>query len=169
MWRDYFKLGTIVGLDVKAVRVPDDSGRIRVYQGYQEDIPLLDRIASEVAPAGYDIIIDDGSHRGDMTRISFDHLFYRHLKPGGIYVIEDWHTGYLSKWPDGSAYVPQADILETTEVGEPKHRLPSHDYGMVGFVKQLLDRYETFGRIIIAGKRVFVFKNAGSSGPVTPL
>src|SRR5687768_2577761 len=42
LWRDYFAAGTIVGLDINAVQMPDASGRIKVYQGRQEDVELLD-------------------------------------------------------------------------------------------------------------------------------
>jgi tetratricopeptide (TPR) repeat protein len=162
MWRDYFQFGSIVGLDVHPSPIADVSGRIHTYQGYQEDLQLLDRIASERAPEGYSIVIDDASHRGDLTRITFEHVFHNHLKPGGVYVIEDWQSGYLSTWPDGREYAPQADVIETTADGKSKRRLPSHDFGMVGFVKQLLDQSNQFDRVLVAKNRVFVFKEAAA-------
>lgn len=60
---------------------------------------------------------------GKLTRETFNHLFDQHLKPGGVYVIEDWGTGYWDSWPDGKKVVP----------GVP------HNEGMVGFVKELID------------------------------
>ncbi len=39
--------------------------------------------------AELDLVIDDASHRLEPTRTSFDLLFPR-LRPGGVYVIEDW-------------------------------------------------------------------------------
>jgi len=63
-------------------------------------------VRSETAPEGFDIIIDDCSHIGEFTAVSFWHLFDRHLKPGGLYVIEDWGTGYMRGTPDGRACVP---------------------------------------------------------------
>ena len=106
VWRDYFEKGTIAGLDIDPVQIKDDSGRIRVYQGRQEDTRMLDRIAGEQAPEGFDIIIDDCSHVGRLTSVSFWHLFARHLKPGGLYIIEDVGTSYLDHWPDGCHYEP---------------------------------------------------------------
>src|SRR4029079_9351006 len=50
LWRDYFPRGAIVGLDLNQVELADESGRIRLYQGRQEDTDLLDRIANENAP-----------------------------------------------------------------------------------------------------------------------
>jgi hypothetical protein len=136
MWSEYFPHGLIVGLDRKPVAVEDQSGRIRTFQGLQQDTALLDRIAEEVAPEGFDAIIDDASHIGEYTRTSFWHLFLNHLKPGGVYVIEDYGTGYWPSYPDGREYErPPSDPGETTL----QTRFPSHDYGLVGFVKQLVD------------------------------
>jgi hypothetical protein len=154
LWRDYFTKGTIVGLDFNRVKLEDPTGRIRLYQGGQQDIALLDRLAAETAPRGFDIIIDDASHVGELTRISFWHLFDNHLKPGGFYIIEDWGTGYWETWPDGSAYqsVPDAGPQpkrkhvfgklfghQAPKPANRKNSFPSHSSGMVGFIKQLVD------------------------------
>ncbi|MFC1968122.1 class I SAM-dependent methyltransferase [Chloroflexota bacterium] len=166
LWRDYFERGIIIGLDIAHVNIDDPSGRIRVYQGSQEDTHLLDRIAAEQAPEGFDVIIDDCSHIGELTRISFWHLFDNHLKPGGIYAIEDWGTGYWNWWPDGMCYKQQRPGAGVSIISlinrmvqlalsrlpyaisrltsyrmsdHTKQRFPSHDFGMVGFVKELID------------------------------
>lgn len=122
LWRDWFSNGTVVGLDKNPMPPPKSTERIRFYQGLQEDIHLLDTVARECAPQGFDIIIDDASHLADESRKTFWHLFKHHLKPGGFYVIEDWGTGYFHYWADGAAY-------------EGKNHLA----GMVGFVKELID------------------------------
>jgi len=101
LWNDYFKRGVIAGLDFADCGLWAKQDRIRVYRGRQEDTALLDKIREETAPGGFDVIIDDCSHFGELTRISFWHLFLHHLKPGGIYVIEDWLTAFWSDWPDG--------------------------------------------------------------------
>jgi hypothetical protein len=171
MWRDYFPQGLIAGLDQHPVPVEDSSGRIRTYQGQQQDAALLDRIAAEMAPGGFDIVIDDASHFGRLSRESFRHLFDRHLKPGGVYIIEDWGTGYWPSWPDGRAWQPPREWEPPSWLTEPPTLLPwpglralhfqglrvarrlartflpgllkrpltSHQAGMVGFVKQLVD------------------------------
>lgn len=123
LWRDYFVNGTVVGLDLMPVQVPDTTGRLKTYQGSQDDTKLLDLIALEQAPNGFDVIIDDASHIGELTRKSFWHLFENHLNSGGMYIIEDWGTGYWPSFVDGQAYQP----------GFP------HTAGMVGFVKELID------------------------------
>lgn len=165
LWRDYFEKGLIVGLDMNSVDVPDGSGRIRLYQGQQQDTSLLDQIASENAPEGFDIIIDDCSHIGELTRISFWHLFDNHLKPGGLYVVEDWSTGYWDSFFDGVSFsyqpklsfsparfrirstlahlqrsVPAVNsILRIVKRLFNRKQFRSHDYGLVGFVKELVD------------------------------
>ena len=109
-------------------------------------------------------MIDDASHIGQLTRISFWCAF-EHLKPGGLYVIEDWGCGYMPDWHYGrryrgrpvdftwaekvSSWMRTLPVVERTwalrkgvsflrKVAMPK-RFPSHDYGMVGFVKELVD------------------------------
>jgi SAM-dependent methyltransferase len=123
LWRDYFPRGTVVGLDVEPPPGAQDDERLRIYRGRQEDTALLSRIAAETAPDGFDIVIDDASHVAAPTRTCFWHLFDHHLKPGGLFAIEDWGTGYWDRWPDGSAW----------RAGEPHHA------GMVGFIKELVD------------------------------
>jgi len=120
-----------VGLDKNPVELNDPTNRIFIYQGNQEDKNILDKIRMETSKDGFDIIIDDASHIGELTKVSFWHLFDNHLKPGGVYVIEDWGTGYWRGWLDGEfCLVPPKD---------ENHQFKSHQHGMVGFIKQLVD------------------------------
>jgi len=169
LWRDYFERGLIVGLDINPVTLDGSSERIRIYQGAQQDTALLDRIAAETAPDGFDVIIDDCSHIGVLSRASFWHLFDNHLKSGGLYVIEDWGTGYWESWVDGVRYksspkgyhrglyrltrviaraqrnsflkrIPFASTLMTrSKAFILKQQYHSHDFGMVGLIKELID------------------------------
>lgn len=150
LWRDYFQRGLIAGIDLQQPAIPEDP-RIRVFVGRQEDTAFLDQVARDAAPSGFDVIIDDCSHIGSLAEVSFWHLFRRHLKPGGVYVIEDWGTGYRPDWADGAAYrtnqprplagfrlLPEPLRRVVRAITRPT-RLPSHDWGMVGFVKRLVD------------------------------
>jgi len=161
-WLDWFPNGEIAGLDLNPPNLELD--RLRLYRGSQDDTVLLDRIAGECAPGGFDIIIDDASHVGWLTAASFWHLFPNHLKPGGIYVIEDWATGYWPHWHgDGRKFVgaipptaiarraawPFRDIdarLRWTALLRNRFQLywplpaaRSHGAGMVGVIKQIVD------------------------------
>jgi len=164
LWRDYFPFGTIVGIDIKLPDGFDPGERVHIFEGNQADPQFLSQVAKKVAPEGFDIIIDDASHLGELTKTAFWHLFDNHLKPNGLYAIEDWGTGYWSDWPDGKklnleSYAQQKFKRNLESYAQQKFKrsslLPfllkvtgrlglrfpmhSHCYGMVGFVKQLVD------------------------------
>lgn len=150
LWRDYFHLGTIAGIDIRIPKNDALGERIHVFKGNQGDTKFLTKVADEIAPEGFDIIIDDGSHIGALTRRAFWHLFDNHLKSSGLYVIEDWGTGYWDDWPDGKAFKPGkrvfssawSAILSKLNVARKiplEIRSPNHSYGMVGFIKELVD------------------------------
>ena len=145
LWRDYFPMGTIVGIDIQVKVDFSNEERVHVFQGAQQDTAFLSEVARKTAPEGFDIIIDDASHFGNLTKIAFWHLFDNHLKPSGLYVIEDWGTGYWSDWPDGKTYRRRPELysrfLSTLEKIGLVSRIPyhSHAYGMVGLIKELVD------------------------------
>jgi hypothetical protein len=146
LWRDYFPHGVVIGIDIKLPEHFVPGERIQVFEGNQADMAFLSEVANTTGPEGFDIIIDDASHIGELTKTTFWHLFDHHLKPGGLYVIEDWGTGYLDDFPDGkrlntlnwpSSPVPSRPS-QTTEKSM-KIPFPCHSYGMVGFIKELVD------------------------------
>ena len=145
LWRDYFPKGRIVDIDIQVKADLSGEERVRVFQGSQQDTGFLSEVARETAPEGFDIIIDDASHFGNLTKIAFWHLFDNHLKPSGTYVIEDWGTGYWGDWPDGKTYRPRSELysgfLSLLRKLGVISRIPSHShrYGMVGFIKELVD------------------------------
>jgi hypothetical protein len=188
LWRDYFPLGTIVGIDASLPNDFHPTERIYVFEGSQADRHFLSHVANTTAPDGFDIIIDDASHLGELTKTAFWHLFENHLKPGGLYVIEDWGTGYWDDWADGKSLDldanPPTELKKTTLerlwlkiTGKVDSKLPMHchSYGMVGFIKQLIDeqgahdvtrkklsgrpgRESKFDNIIVMPSLVFVRK-----------
>lgn len=149
LWRDYFPFGTIVGIDVNLNKNIQPSERIHVFEGNQSDLRFLTRVSKEIAPDGFDIIIDDASHIGELTKIAFWHLFEYHLKPNGLYIIEDWGTGYWDDWLDGkslnlekyaqSKFWYSIFWLKIAKILHLKKPMRCHSYGMVGFIKQLID------------------------------
>jgi SAM-dependent methyltransferase len=191
LWNDYFPSATIVGVDIELPKDFNGTERIHLFEGSQADPAFLWRVSNEIAPNGFDIIIDDASHMGELTKAAFWHLFDNHLKPGGFYVIEDWGTGYRDNWPDGRSLDLEAQ--QKTSLMNPfvfkvrsKLRLlkpmKCHSYGMVGFVKQLVDeeaaynvtrnwkqgrstRKSRFDGIIILPSLVFVRKAGSAQEP----
>ena len=145
LWRDYFPKGIIVGIDLNSPPSKLSSEeRIQVFQGRQDDTAFLTEVANQTAPEGFDIIIDDASHIGVLTKAAFWHLFDNHLKSSGLYAIEDWGTGYWDDWPDGKTCRSGrlSHSIRTVAGGtdaDPKAPWPNHSYGMVGFIKELVD------------------------------
>jgi SAM-dependent methyltransferase len=135
IWEKYFPLATIVGLDTEAkpASFPTNK-RFYFVQGAQDNAVLLDQ-AIALAGAPFDIIIDDCSHLGCHTARSFAQLFTKGLRPGGIYIIEDICTAFTS----GGGW--DAAPFNPPEIGLPgmPQVFPSHQNGMVGLIKQLLD------------------------------
>ena len=131
----FFSKGRVIGVDWEDRRVDLSAYRnASVAFGDQRDSAWLAALAAREAPAGLDIVIDDASHRGAWSFASYCALFPR-LNPGGLYIIEDWGTGYVEDWPDGARFVAPT---------VSDKRIASHDFGMVGFIKSLVD--ETSGR-----------------------
>jgi hypothetical protein len=168
LWRDYFPGGTIVGIDRKLPQHLQLGKCIQIFEGRQADKEFLSKVASETARDGFDIIIDDASHIGELTRTTFWHLFDHHLKPGGLYAIEDWGTGYLDNFSDGKRFDPKPSILRRVRSMLPRRfsrrmkvPLPCHSYGMVGFIKELVDEQGAASIAIghKAGWRRSKFKN----------
>jgi SAM-dependent methyltransferase len=156
VWASYFPRGTIIGVDI-AESGADFSGypNIVFELGDQADPGRLKEILLSHAPAGLDIIIDDASHIGHNSAASYATLFPC-LNPGGLYVIEDWGTGYFDDWPDGNHL--QRFRSEAVD-GQIAKRMPSHDFGMVGFVKSLVDQ--------VAGDNVKPLHTAAPTRPDT--
>jgi hypothetical protein len=121
-------------------------GVFRSSSAARADKAFLSKVANRTATEGFDIIIDDASHIGELTRTTFWHLFDHHLKPGGLYAIEDWGTGYLVDFPDGKKFDPKPPMLSRVRsvLPRPLSRsvvvpTPCHSCGMVGFIKELVD------------------------------
>jgi SAM-dependent methyltransferase len=136
VFASYFGDGKIIAVD-NLDRGLDFSAFPNVFfeRADQRSGAQLAAIQKKHAPAGFDIIIDDAAHIGAWSRASYEALFPL-LKPSGLYIVEDWGTGYWNDWPDGRMRRPAgASVLGWLR----RKRIPSHDYGMVGFLKGLID------------------------------
>ena len=90
MWYDYFPKATIYGIDVKIEPVVRsgfaNATRIKLFQCDSLVYAQVSQIG--LTENSMDIIIDDGLHYRDTQEIVLAH-FWRYLKPGGMYIIED--------------------------------------------------------------------------------
>lgn len=91
-WKDYFPKANIFGVDLEYNPQYNEQRifMIKADQSNQEDLNRLQEV-------WYDIIIDDGSHRGEDQAKTFNTLFSA-VKPGGLYVIEDILCSYDERW-----------------------------------------------------------------------
>lgn len=143
MWRDAFPHATVVGLDLEPPEI-ELGERVHMWKGAQTDCALIGEIREAHAPGGFDIVIDDASHLGAETAASLRCIFNSHLRASGTYVIEDWFTGYTDWWSDGRNSDPEA--FSSAGIGRTRFslgkgtRFPSHDFGLPGVIKQLIDQ-----------------------------
>lgn len=145
MWRDAFPLATIIGVDLAPPELKLGP-RVHVIRGDQADAELMRDIRERHAPGGFDVIVDDASHFGVTTARSLKALYPEHLCPGGLYCIEDWGTGYMPDWHDGGRIASPVEIAQLDSTSSPMQTdvampmpMPSHDIGVVGLVKRLID------------------------------
>lgn len=87
MWHDYFINSKIFGIDINECSYLDNE-RIKTYVADQGNVENLESFMQSSGVEEFDFIIDDGSHRPDHQQISFSY-FFKKLKPGGLYIIED--------------------------------------------------------------------------------
>jgi demethylmacrocin O-methyltransferase len=132
----------VVGIDLVPPSGPLNS-RIQFFQADQNDTMRVDAIANDTGP--FELVVDDASHIGEASWTTFRAL-WPHVKPGGIYAVEDWGTGYWNHWPDGVGYAPT----------QP----PGHVAGMVGMIKRLVDELDhgAMSRLEILPGLAFAYK-----------
>lgn len=94
MWKHYFWRGQVFGVDI-APKTGVAESRLRTLQGDQGDADFLEALAAKYGP--FDIVIDDGSHFSEHVITSCETLF-PHVRPGGLYVIEDLQSSYWPGW-----------------------------------------------------------------------
>lgn len=131
-----FPEARIVAIDLN-LRNIDFSGypNIHYLQCDQTDQGKLEAICKEHFPVGIDLVIEDASHIGHFSSLTFKYVF-PFLKSGGVYIVEDWGTGYWASWVDGGTFLERAVPRSTRKIAR---NMRSHDLGMVGFVKSLID------------------------------
>lgn len=87
MWSDYLPYAKITGIDINPASWLD-TDRITTYVVDQGSRGSLADFLEKHPDPQFDVIIDDGSHRADHQQVSLE-MLWPHLKPGGLYIIED--------------------------------------------------------------------------------
>jgi len=73
--------------------VADKEDRFVHFSTSQSDGEVLERIVRNELADELDLVVDDASHTYEQTKASFEILFAL-LRPGGIYLIEDWNWAH---------------------------------------------------------------------------
>jgi len=106
MWSEYLERALVVGVDIRPDCAQYAADRREVEIGSQADKDFLEDLGRRRQP---DVIVDDGSHQADHVILTFRTLF-PHLRPGGIYIVEDmhFHAGPgAAHWRGASDMAPQ--------------------------------------------------------------
>lgn len=112
MWYEYFPKGRIYGLDINSA--PHlDTDRLTTHVVDQSSRAQILAFAEKYCEDGFDVIVDDGSHRPDHQQITLSALF-QYLKPNGLYFIEDLMSNGLAD-PDRGRFTDKS-VLNTRHV-----------------------------------------------------
>ncbi len=109
VWREWFgPRAYIAAIDIS----PDSVAAVHGFANYaaagsQYDVGFLERVAVETG-GGFDLIVDDGSHRPDHQWTSYS-VLWPHLNDWGVYVIED--TGANIGWKADKYKTVPANLL----------------------------------------------------------
>jgi SAM-dependent methyltransferase len=103
LWQEVLEPRMHVGVDIADRRTPyfrayesapERRDQIRTFWDVdQTDKDRLRRIAGESFDRPLDLVLDDGAHLYRETKASMEALFGL-LRPGGLYIIEDWAWGH---------------------------------------------------------------------------
>lgn len=105
MWQTLFPDGLVVGVDV--TDAPPRSWPAGTHKVVaSQDDPGLPATLRGIAD-GFDLVVDDATHAGALTRRTFE-LLWPLVAPGGWYVIEDW---MISLEPD-KPFADGGEMLE---------------------------------------------------------
>jgi SAM-dependent methyltransferase len=104
LWKAFFGPGLhYYGVDINPYTKPlfESQGppSIKVFVGSQSDRAFWQ---SQVLPnvPKLDIVLDDGGHTMEQQIVTFEEV-YKHVKPEGIYIVEDCATSYRREWGGG--------------------------------------------------------------------
>ena len=108
MWKAYFGAGArIVGVDVDPRCREYVEPQVEIAIGDQSDRAFLRALREKVGRI--DVLIDDGGHRMEQQRATFEEL-YTAVSDDGVILVEDCHTSY---WQDfGGGYREPRSFIE---------------------------------------------------------
>jgi len=110
VWDEYFPNAEILGLDINSFDLTSQ-GKVVVDYIDQSNKTLVDEYADKISE--YDIILDDGSHVMYDQQITIA-SFFKSLKSGGIFVMEDLHSSPEVRIPEKNSIWGWGDPTKIT-------------------------------------------------------
>jgi hypothetical protein len=148
LWHDYFGPRChVYGVDIEeACRRYENEGTT-IFVGDQADREFWRRVRSAVPRL--DIVVDDGGHQTNEQATSLEELL-PHLRPGGVYVVED-HHGVGNSF---AAYASGLVEALNTYAGVADHANPERRKvsGAVGF-QSAIDSIHAYPFVTVIEKR----------------
>ena len=95
MWQTYFPKARIFAIDILD-KSTFNNARVTTLVADQAKRDQL-QAAIDVSGGDIDVLIDDGGHTMEQQQVSLGFLF-KHVRPGGYYIIEDVHTSLPALW-----------------------------------------------------------------------
>ena len=149
LWRRYFGPdATIFGIDINPRCAERVTAPNQVRIGSQADPDFLRRVVGEMGNP--DIVLDDGSHRAQHQRTSFETLFPL-LAEGGLYVIEDTHTAYWRRF--GGGYRRRGTAIELAKRVVDDMHAWYHDHATTTDAHHSIGAVAFFDSLIVFEKR----------------
>lgn len=136
-WAEFLPNSIIYRL---AVGPRADHERILEFDGEPRQPTEVSRVLLAALGGPFDVIIDDDNHFLDDTWLRFDSTFRGHLRPGGFYLIDAWAVGFAPWFPEGA----KPNLLVRKHAQRLGAKVASHDYGLVGLAKALMDHIAGF-------------------------
>jgi hypothetical protein len=102
MWRDYFgPAARIIGIDLNPAAKKWERDNFFIFVGSQSDEEFWDQLFSSVG--NVDVVLDDGGHTNEQQIVTAE-KFMPHIKDGGMLIVEDTHTSYLTSFGNPTKY-----------------------------------------------------------------
>ena len=172
----------LVGVDLEPVRrVPLD--RFVDERGLQDVVQLhygLDQadrqrlgaaVRDSLEGEPIDLVIDDASHQLDATRSSFETLFPM-LRPGGLYVIEDWSADHRFRLAvvkqlqqDPAARDQLRNALQAGSVEAPAESRPLSDLAVELLLARTSHDHELIDEVVIGRFDIAIRRGTGAATP----
>lgn len=102
MWREYFgPQARIIGIDLNPQAKRWEEHGFEIYIGSQSDPAFWESFYQAVGKV--DVVLDDGGHTNRQQLITTFHAL-KHIKDGGVLLVEDVHASYLREFGNPSRY-----------------------------------------------------------------